>query len=607
MKPFLSRIASACGMFLPLLLLCAFFSVATLNDQFPTGDVAARQVAAEIERSLPRPAHVVIAARNQPDDLEFANRLEANLTAAGARVLAVIRGEPKDAALALRKIGDAGEYVDAIACTQETSEWLVFSEMKTDFPALGDPRILRPQPYRWPDFLKPTNLLNIADQIAIIAIIAIGMTMVILTGGIDLSVGSLIALSSVLASMFIRDFAGGRDADPLTVTLACIVAVLLCGLVGTFTGCLIALFDVQPFIVTLSMLLVGSGLAGILSKSQSISEVPLSFTWLGRGADLFGVPNAVVLMMVLYLAAHVLLSRMRLGRYIYAVGGNAEAARLSGVPVGRILIFVYTVSALLAGVGGVLMTSQLRSGSSTYGQWYELYAITAVVVGGTSLSGGEGTIGGTLIGAFTIAVFANGMNLFNVNSKVQLVVLGPVILSAVLLDKLRHRSELPIDIPGRDASASLILGLFPRAEVQAIMRFNVLYRGPLIQAATHGCAYCPLRESGTRRTPSSKAIALPWPASSPGSRANRPAGSACCSRPGARRSFGTGIGERSGSSRISTMWTGPRSRRISRAGSTGSQAAGSIASRYGPRSIRPRSLGRRSSARSDTSSTEACV
>ncbi|HEX3314026.1 MAG TPA: hypothetical protein VHR72_03990, partial [Gemmataceae bacterium] len=214
MKPLLSRIASACGMLLPLLLLCAFFSVATLNDQFPTGEVAARQIAAEIERSLPRPARVVIAARNQPDDLEFANRLEADLGAAEDRVLAVIRGEPKDAALALRKIAAAGTRVDAVACTQETGEWLVFAELKSDFPALGDPRILRPQSYRWPDFLKPTNLLNIADQIAIIAIIAIGMTLVILTGGIDLSVGSLIALSSVLAAMFIRDFAGARGADP---------------------------------------------------------------------------------------------------------------------------------------------------------------------------------------------------------------------------------------------------------------------------------------------------------------------------------------------------------------------------------------------------------
>ena len=162
-------------------------------------------------------------------------------------------------------------------------------------------------------------------------------------------------------------------------------------------------------------------------------------TWLGRGADLLGLPNAVVLMLALYAAAHVLMSRMKLGRYFYAVGGNPEAARLSGVPVRRVLMLAYVGSALLAGLGGVIMASQLRSGSATYGNMYELYVIAAVVVGGTSLSGGEGKMPGTLIGAFTIAVIQNGMNLANVESYTQRVVLGFVILGAVLLDKLRQR------------------------------------------------------------------------------------------------------------------------------------------------------------------------
>ncbi len=161
--------------------------------------------------------------------------------------------------------------------------------------------------------------------------------------------------------------------------------------------------------------------------------------WLGRGADLFGIPNAVVLMLVLYALAHVLMSRTTLGRYLYAVGGNREAARLSGVPVRRVLLFAYVASGLLAGLGGVVMASQLKSGSPTYGQMYELYVIAAVVVGGTSLSGGEGKMLGTLIGAFTIAVIQNGMNLTNVESYTQKVVLGLVILGAVLLDLLRHR------------------------------------------------------------------------------------------------------------------------------------------------------------------------
>jgi len=202
---------------------------------------------------------------------------------------------------------------------------------------------------------------------------------------------------------------------------------------------MITRFRIPPFIVTLAMMLVASGLAYTLADGQSIYQLPDSFVRLGRGADLGGLPNAVALMLVLYAAAHVLLSRMKLGRHIYAVGGNPEAARLSGVPVPRILMTVYVASAALAGLGGVIMASQLKSGSATYGNMYELYVIAAVVVGGASLSGGEGKMPGTLIGAFTIAVIQNGMNLTNVESYTQKVVLGLVILGAVLLDKRRHR------------------------------------------------------------------------------------------------------------------------------------------------------------------------
>lgn len=150
-----------------------------------------------------------------------------------------------------------------------------------------------------------------------------------------------------------------------------------------------------------------------------------------------GLPNAVLLMLILYCLAHVMMARMRLGRYLYAVGGNSEAARLSGVPVKRVLLFAYVASAILVGLGGVIMASQLKSGSPTYGNMYELYVIAAVVVGGTSLSGGEGKMLGTLAGVFTIAVIQNGMNLTNVESYTQKVVLGIVILGAVVLDTIR--------------------------------------------------------------------------------------------------------------------------------------------------------------------------
>ncbi|HEY7426653.1 MAG TPA: ABC transporter permease, partial [Gemmataceae bacterium] len=191
------------------------------------------------------------------------------------------------------------------------------------------------------------------------------------------------------------------------------------------------------FIVTLAMMLVARGAASEVTQGASIFQVPPSFIWLGGGADLLGIPNGVLLMIVLYLVAHVVMTRMTLGRYVYAIGGNAEAARLSGVPVRRVLLLVYTLSGALAGLGGVVMASRLKSGAPTYGQMYELYAIAAVVVGGTSLAGGEGKVFGTLIGAFIIAVIKNGMNLTGVTPFRQDVVFGLVILGAILLDRVK--------------------------------------------------------------------------------------------------------------------------------------------------------------------------
>jgi len=429
-KRLLFRVLSRSGAVLPLAALCIFFSVATLNDQFPTGAAAALQVAKTIDDS----ASVVIIVRDHPEDIEFAEQLQAEI--AKPNVIAVVRGGPRDARQTLEKLN---QKIDVVVCTPQAASWHSLADLPTAYPALGNPRIAQPTPYLWPDFLKATNLRNIASQISIIAIIAIGMTLVIITGGIDLSVGSLIAFSSVVAATLIRDSFGGRDAQALGMIAACAMAILLSAGVGLFSGAIIRSFDVPPFIVTLGMLLIASGLAGLISQDQSINDVPASFAWLGRGADLFDLPNTVVLMIVLYIAAHILMTRTRLGRYIYAVGGNREAARLSGVPVGRILFIVYTLSGMLAGVGGIMMASQFTSGSHTFGVSYELYVITAVVVGGTSLSGGEGTIFGTLIGAFTTAVIANGMNLLNIKSRPQMIVLGLVILAAVVFDSVRRR------------------------------------------------------------------------------------------------------------------------------------------------------------------------
>jgi ribose/xylose/arabinose/galactoside ABC-type transport system permease subunit len=428
------------GMVLVLLLLCAFFSVVTWSEQQPAGEAAARGLAANIVRQFGKGARVLVAVRAQSDDAIFADALQRALATSGAIVVDVVKGEPRDARTALKRIATSKPAkLDAIACNQATSTWIVFQDAVADFPSLGAPRVMTPAGYKWPNFLKGDNLLNIANQIAVIAIIAVGMTMVIITAGIDLSVGSLIALSAVLSALLIRDLAGGTHAGPAGMTLGCAGGIVACGLLGAFSGAMVTIFGIPPFIATLGMMLVANGLAYILAKGQSVYQLPDSFIWLGRGADLFGLPNAVVLMLLLYAAAHVLMSRMKLGRYLYAVGGNREAARLSGVPVRAVLLFAYVVSGSLAGLGGVVMASQLKSGSPTYGQMYELYVIAAVVVGGTSLSGGEGKMFGTLIGAFIIAVIQNGMNLTNVESYTQKVVLGLVILAAVLLDRLKHR------------------------------------------------------------------------------------------------------------------------------------------------------------------------
>jgi ribose transport system permease protein len=187
---------------------------------------------------------------------------------------------------------------------------------------------------------------------------------------------------------------------------------------------------------------IARGLAYEISGGQPIREIPASFVWLGRGAEpVLSVPYGVILMALIYVAAHVVMTRTTFGRYVYAVGGNREAARLSGVNVNRVLLAVYTIVAVLAGLGGVVTASQLKSGSPTFAPMYELYVIAAVVVGGTSLSGGEGRILGTLIGAFIIAVINNGMNLTNVAPYTQMVVLGAVILGAVLLDRLKTQVQ----------------------------------------------------------------------------------------------------------------------------------------------------------------------
>ena len=422
------------GMLLVLLLLCAFFSFLTLKEQDPTGAAAGQQVA-NLITSQKTDAGVLIVTRPTAEDREFSDAAEAQLESNGADVLAVVNGQPADVRKAIEEIQAEGKTIDAIAANAVTAKWNVYDR----FEDVGNSKCVTPKPYTWPDFLKMSNVLGVANQTAIYAIIAIGMTMVIITGGIDLGVGSLVALAAVVSSLVLRDYAGAKEASVAAVVLATVLGVVICALAGVFVGGMVTMFRMPPFIVTLGIMMMCSGMAFNLSNGQSIDKLPRAYFWLG-GQQSFGVPNPVWLMIGLYLIAHVVMSRTVFGRYVYAIGGNAEAARLSGVPVNRVLLTVYTICGALAGLGGVVLASQLAAGDPKFGKMYELDVIAAVVVGGTSLMGGRGKIFGTLIGAFIIAVIKNGMNLMNVEPFNQLIVLGAVLLVAVLLDQLKRRA-----------------------------------------------------------------------------------------------------------------------------------------------------------------------
>lgn len=428
------------GMIVVLLGLCGYYSYATWNEQYPSGQRAARLLADQLLNEESEEKTVLIVARTSQEDREFSQTL-TSLLESRVRHVDVVNGQPVDARRAIEGLVKRGESLDVIAVNHVTQAWAVLQNLDTKFPSLGTPHVVVPASYHWPTFLKTDNLLNVANQIVVIAIIAIGMTLVIITGGIDLSSGSLIALSAVVTMLLMRDYAGAQQATSTGMFLCSLGGVVVCALLGVFSGVMVTQFAIPPFIVTLGMMQVARGLAFILARGESINAAPPSFMWLGRGADILGIPNAVVLMLALYVLAHGVMTRTVLGRYIYAVGGNVEAARLSGVPVKRVLLLVYTLCGALAGLGGIVTASLLNSGDPKYGETHELFVIAAVVVGGTSLAGGEGKVLGTLIGAFIIAVIQNGMNLTGVESYTQRVVLGMVILGAVLIDTIKKRGN----------------------------------------------------------------------------------------------------------------------------------------------------------------------
>jgi ribose transport system permease protein len=437
--------------------LCAWYSVVTVGPHHPVSRRAGRQVARTILAECGPGATVLIAIRRTDADREFAAAIQRELESRGGRVLRTVEGAAAEVRAGLAQIAAAGETLHAVATHQVGSEWGPLqpdrlAALGRQHPALGTVRVFQPRSYPWPSFFTRQNLLNVINHNVAVAIIAIGMTMVIITAGIDLSVGSLLALSAVLTAVSLQTWGGGAGAGTAAVLACGLLGIGVSGLCGAFSGVMVTYFRVPAFIVTLSLMMIARGLAfmiavryqgwleggGTEGTPEAVRVQTPSFDWLGNGATL-GIPNAIWLMAALYLLAHLVMTRTSLGRYIYAVGGNVEAARLSGVPVFGVLILVYALCGGLAGLSGIVDASRFNSGRPNAGLMYELQVIAAVVVGGTSLAGGEGRIVGTLLGALIIAVIQNGLNMAGVTSYEQMVVFGLLILAAVLLDQWKKR------------------------------------------------------------------------------------------------------------------------------------------------------------------------
>ena len=282
-----------------------------------------------------------------------------------------------------------------------------------------------------PPFRTLSNLENILQQSSVNGIMAVGMTLVIITAGIDLSVGSVLALSGVIAASF---------AHPGSHSLIVpILFGLLAGLVcGTVIGVLIAKRRLAPFIVTLGMMTVARGLALVYTNGRPVINLSDAYDEIG-GGYLAGIPIPALIFLVVVLLGAFILHFTRFGRYVYAVGGNELAAKVSGINTDRILIGVYALTGALAGLAGIVLSSRVMSASPATAAGYELDAIAAVVIGGTSLSGGRGSISGTIVGALIIGVMNNGLDLLNVSSYWQQIVKGVIIVLAVLLDKRSKR------------------------------------------------------------------------------------------------------------------------------------------------------------------------
>ena len=281
-----------------------------------------------------------------------------------------------------------------------------------------------------PNFFTSTNLSSVVRQTAVINIMALGMTMIMITGGIDLSVGAILAMGGVVGTMAME--------KGLSIPVGVLIGILTGLSCGFANGLMITQLRVQPFIVTLGTLGVFRGTTLIITNGLPVHQIPQQFSYMGEG-NMLGVPFVLWILVACAVITHILLEHTRLGRYTFAIGSNREAAVYAGIPVKFHTTAVYAIGGMLTGLAGMIEASRLMTGQPTAGQGYELQAIAAVVIGGGSLQGGEGSVMGTLVGAFIMGLLSNGSDLLGVSPYLQQAIIGAVIILAVSVDELRKR------------------------------------------------------------------------------------------------------------------------------------------------------------------------
>ncbi len=290
-------------------------------------------------------------------------------------------------------------------------------------------------------FVQPRNLVNVVRQVSAIGIIAIGMTFVIITTGIDLSVGSVVAMAAVVSASLAQLPTAPNLMYP-GLSLPAIAAVLgglvVGALAGGINGLLVTRFRIAPFIATLGMMTAGRGLANIYTGGRPVSTLQPAYNWLGQGS-IAGIPVPVVVLVVVGVIAHIMLNYMRFGRSVFAIGGNLQAARVSGININRMLMGVYVLVGVLAALAGMILSARTGSGNPTLGTGIELDAIASTVIGGTAFTGGIGTIWGAIVGALIIGSINTGLDLLNVSPFMQQVVKGVIIVGAIIIDERKNR------------------------------------------------------------------------------------------------------------------------------------------------------------------------